>query len=103
MFFLSRIILINHYASNPTMGMAGRHHYFARELAALDHDVTLVAARSHDLLQPESNVSHVPLVETIDGYRFIRISSVHYNNAHSKCRGIAWFVSTARVRTHKSA
>ncbi|MDR7028998.1 glycosyltransferase family 4 protein [Rhizobium rosettiformans] len=94
---MSRIWLINPYSSTPSTGMGGRHHYLARELARLGHDVTLVAARRHHLLRQDVDTDQLPEEEIVEGYRFIRIDVPRYSNAHDKRRILAWFVFTARL------
>lgn len=94
---MSRIWLINPYSSTPATGMGGRHHYLARELARLGHDVTLVAARRHHLLRQDIETCTLPAEEIVDGYRFVRIDVPRYSNAHDKRRILAWFAFAARL------
>lgn len=94
---MSRIWLINPYSSTPATGMGGRHHYLARELARLGHDVTLVAARRHHLLRQDVDTDTLPAEEIVDGYRFVRIDVPRYSGAHDKRRILAWFALAARL------
>ncbi|WP_200844201.1 glycosyltransferase family 4 protein [Rhizobium sp. 18065] len=94
---MSRIWLINPYSSTPSTGMGGRHHYLAKELACLGHEVTLVAARRHHLLRQDVNTETLPAEEIVDGYRFVRIDVPRYFHAHDKRRILAWFVFAARL------
>lgn len=77
--------------------MGGRHHYLARELARLGHDVTLVAARRHHLLRQDIDTDKLPAEEIVDGYRLVRIDVPHYSSAHDKRRILAWFAFAARL------
>ncbi len=77
--------------------MGGRHHYLAKELARLGHDVTLVASRRHHLLRQDVDTDKLPAEEIVDGYRFVRIDVPRYSNAHDKRRILAWFVFAARL------
>ena len=38
-----RILLINHYAGSPEMGMEFRPYYFAREWSKMGHEVWVIA------------------------------------------------------------
>lgn len=94
---MSRIWLINQYSSTPATGIGGRHHYLARELARLGHDVVLVAARKHHLLRKGVDIAALPAEEMVDGYRFVRIDVPSYVNAHDKRRVLAWFAFAAQL------
>ncbi|WP_051143345.1 glycosyltransferase family 4 protein [Oceanicaulis alexandrii] len=77
--------------------MGGRHHYLARELAQLGHDVTVIAARSHHLLRHDVDPASLPAEEMVDGYRFIRIDVPRYAHAHDKRRVLAWIAFSAKL------
>ncbi|WP_237370660.1 glycosyltransferase family 4 protein [Rhizobium sp. SL42] len=94
---MSRIWLINPYSSTPSTGMGGRHHYLAKALSRLGHQVTLVAARRHHLLRQDVDADRLPTEEIVDGYRFVRIDVPRYSHAHDKRRILAWFVFAARL------
>lgn len=66
---MSRIWMINQYASSPSTGVGGRHHHLARQLAAMGHDVTLVAAKWHHTLRDHVDHYASPAEEMVDGYR----------------------------------
>lgn len=94
---MSNVLLINQYASTPATGMGGRHHYLARELASMGHDVTLVAARNHHLLRSGIDTDALPAEEQIDSYRFVRIDVPTYAHAHDKRRILAWIAFSAKL------
>lgn len=94
---MSNIFLINHYVSTPATGIAGRTHYFARELVRLGHNVTVVGARAHHLLRADIDAEALPSEEEIDGYRLIRLDVPRYLRANDKRRILAWFVFTCRL------
>lgn len=77
--------------------MGGRHHYLARELSALGHNVTLIAARRHHLLRDDVDANSLPPEEIVNGYRFKRIDVPLYAHAHDKRRVLAWAIFTARL------
>jgi glycosyltransferase involved in cell wall biosynthesis len=94
---MANIWLINHYASTPSTGMGGRHHYLARALAAMGHKVTLIAARNHHLLREGLDTSALPAEEVVSGYRFLRLDVPRYAHAHDKRRTLAWAIFAARL------
>lgn len=93
------IFLINQYASTPETGMGGRHHYLARELGKLGHNVYLIAARWHHLLNDEAAAAAAPHIEERDHYTFARVPTMHYPNPHHPKRVGSWlrFMSSIRV------
>jgi glycosyltransferase involved in cell wall biosynthesis len=83
------ILLINHYAGTPALGMEYRPYYLAREWVRLGHNVHIVAA----------NVSHVrtrqPQVgtEVIDGITYTWLPTPAYSgNGIGRVRNIAAFL-----------
>ncbi|MGE3643981.1 MAG: glycosyltransferase family 4 protein [Beijerinckiaceae bacterium] len=94
---MSRIWLICHYASTPATGVGGRHHYLARELAKLGHEVSLVAARRHHMLRADIDAGALPAEELESGYRFVRIDVPQYAHAHDKRRLLAWLAFAAKL------
>ena len=57
------ILLINHYAGTPSLGMEYRPYYLAREWVRAGHRVTVVAAnfshvRTHQPQAGEEEVEH---------------------------------------------
>jgi glycosyltransferase involved in cell wall biosynthesis len=83
------ILLINHYAGTPALGMEYRPYYLAREWVRLGHSVHIVA----------SNVSHVrtqqPAVgtEVIDGITYTWLPTPPYlGNGLGRVRNLAAFL-----------
>ncbi len=87
-----RIWIINQYGSTPQTGIGGRHHNFARLLAARGHAVTVIAARQHHILRDREASRAAPFIEDIDGYRFVRLAVPGYAHAQDKRRVFAWLV-----------
>jgi glycosyltransferase involved in cell wall biosynthesis len=94
---VSVIWIVNQYASTPATGMGGRHHYFARELAAQGHQVRLIAASWHHLLRDGAASEAAPPVERVDGYDFVRIPTPRYAHAHDKRRVLNWLLFAWRL------
>ncbi|MBZ8117578.1 glycosyltransferase family 4 protein [Roseovarius sp. LXJ103] len=94
---VSNIWIINFHSATPETGMPGRHHYLARELVRLGHEVTVIAARAQHLLRADIVAQTLPADERIEGYRFIRIAVPRYAHAHDKRRMIAAAVFSMRL------
>ncbi|WP_386171429.1 glycosyltransferase family 4 protein [Sulfitobacter pontiacus] len=95
---MSAVWIINQYATTPDTGMGGRHHYLAKELAKLGHDVTLISARWHHLIRDDVRAASAPAVEERDGYNFVRVPVPQYSHAHDKRRVLNWLLFGRRLR-----
>lgn len=73
-----RILLVNHYAGAPQLGMEYRPYYMAREWVKLGHKVWIVAAEHSHLRQTPV----VPGLQEIDGIQYLWVSTPVY-----KCNG----------------
>ena len=51
------ILLINHYAGSPEMGMEFRPYYISRELAKKGHNVTIIAGSFSHLRKTNPAIS----------------------------------------------
>jgi glycosyltransferase involved in cell wall biosynthesis len=78
------ILIINHYAGTPEIGMEFRPYYLAREWIKLNHKVTIVAADfSHKrLVQPK--VDRNLKCEKISGIDYIWFKTVSYKTSGLK-------------------
>lgn len=94
---MSCIWIIFAESSTPETGIGGRHHYIARELVKLGHDVTVVAARQHHLLRDDLDTDALPAEQEVDGYRLLRLDVPRYAHAHDKRRVLAWFAFAAKL------
>ena len=71
-----KILIINHYASPPSLGMSGRHHALAKQLVSYGHEVLILASASHPYLNAsyqltkplqiieEENTKYLPITIT---------------------------------------
>jgi len=84
------ILLINHYAGAPRLGMEYRPYYLAREWQRAGHRVQIVAASFSHVRARQPDVGRVALDETIDGvpYRWIPTPRYRGNGA-----GRAWNIA----------
>ena len=64
------IVLINHYAGSPEMGMEFRPYYFAREWVKMGHKVDIIAADFSHLRRKNPNVSEDFQTDVIDGINY---------------------------------
>jgi len=72
-----RILIVNHFAVLPEEAGGTRHFSLGRELAALGHEVTIVASGVH--YQSGQNTPFAPgqklLTRAIEGVRFIKLNN----------------------------
>ena len=85
-----KIWLVNQYASLPRDGIGGRHRHIARELAALGHEVSVVAARWTHLTRDKEAALAAPALEWFEGFKFLRIDLPMYQHAHDPRRILNW-------------
>ena len=64
------ILIINHYAGSPEMGMEFRPYYFAKEWTAMGHRVDIIAADFSHLRRVNPDVSRDFQEEIIDGIHY---------------------------------
>jgi glycosyltransferase involved in cell wall biosynthesis len=83
------ILLLNHYAGSPALGMEYRPYYLAREWVRLGHQVQIVAA-SHSHVRTRQPV---PGDELIDGIRYRWLPTPRYaGNGPGRLWNIARFL-----------
>jgi glycosyltransferase involved in cell wall biosynthesis len=61
------ILLLNHYAGSPALGMEYRPYYLAREWVRMGHRVRIVACAYSHVRSRQPQVGSAPRLETIDG------------------------------------
>lgn len=72
------ILLINHYAGSPEMGMEFRPYYFAREWIKMGHHVDIVAADYSHLRMKNPKASADFQTEVLDGITYHWIKAGRY-------------------------
>ena len=72
------ILLINHYAGSPEMGMAFRPYYMAREWVKLGHKVVIIAGDYSHLRRKNPVVKRDFEKEKIDGITYYWVKTGHY-------------------------
>lgn len=99
------LLLINHYAGNPSLGMEYRPYYLAREWVRLEHRVRLVAASYSHVRSHQPKVGNTPRLENYDGIEYLWFPTPSYSgNGVGRAKNIwaflrqVWAASDALVR-----
>jgi len=96
------ILLINHYAGSPEMGMEFRPYYFANRWVKSGHNVTILAADNSHLRKKKVNINKSFSEEDIDGIKYLWIKTPKYQgNGFSRVRNIFSFVLKAYLNSKK--
>ena len=90
------ILLINHYAGSPEMGMEFRPYYFAREWVKMGHKVDIIAADYSHLRRKNPEVKEDFQSEVIDGINYHWIITNKYEGNGVK-RAISMFKFVAKL------
>ena len=69
--------ILNHYAGSIAFGMEFRHYYFAKELIAMGHDVTIIAGSYSHLRKKNPEIKQMQ-EEWHEGIRFVWVPSCVY-------------------------
>lgn len=72
------ILLINHYAGSPQMGMEYRPYYLAKEWIKRGHNVTILLANQSHIRQYNPELPHDFFEENIDGIKYIWVKTPKY-------------------------
>lgn len=99
-----RILLINHYAGSPDMGMAFRPYYLAREWLKMGYRVDIIAADFSHLRIKNPEISHDFQEEVIDGIHYHWVHTSRYQgNGVKRALTMAQFVGKLWLRAGKIA
>ena len=91
------ILLINHYAGSPEMGMEFRPWYFAREWIKAGHKVDIIAADFSHLRRKNPEVARDWQKEVIDGITYHWVKTGKYEgNGVSRALTMERFVRKIR-------
>lgn len=78
------ILLINHYAGSPKLGMEFRPYYLAREWAKAGHQVTIIAASYSHLRIKQPTILKDFQLEQTDGINYIWMKTSPYQGSGMK-------------------
>lgn len=73
------ILIINHYAGTPTLGMEYRPYYLAREWAKQGHSTTIIASSFSHVRTLQPKVDKQITYQNIDGINYVWIKTNSYN------------------------
>ncbi len=92
--FTLNILIINHYAGSPDMGMEFRPYYFAREWIKMGHRVDIIAADYSHLRRVNPEVNKDFQEDIIDGIHYHWVKTGSYEgNGVKRAITMARFVS----------
>lgn len=94
-----KILLINHYAGSPAMGMEYRPYYMAREWVNAGHEVTIVAASFAHVRTIQPHINKKFQEEIIDGITYVWVKTPTYQGNGLK-RILNMFSFYRKVKTH---
>jgi glycosyltransferase involved in cell wall biosynthesis len=99
-----RILLINHYAGSPEMGMEFRPYYFAKQWVNAGHHVFILAANNSHLRKKKIKINKSFEKQDIDGIKYIWVKTPEYNgNGVSRVLNIFSFVFKSFLNAKKLA
>ena len=88
------ILLVNHYAGSPTLGMEYRPWYLAREWIRTGHRVRVVAADFAHVRSRQPAPATLPRLELVDGVEHLFLPTPPYQgNGLGRIRNMLAFVS----------
>ncbi|MCO7123743.1 glycosyltransferase family 4 protein [Ihubacter massiliensis] len=93
------ILIINHYAGSPDMGMEFRPYYFAREWIKMGHKVDIIAADFSHLRRANPQVDHDFQEEVIDEIHYHWIKTGTYEGNGGK-RAMTMFQFVSKLWIH---
>lgn len=93
------ILLINHYAGSPEMGMEFRPYYFAREWTKMGHQVTIIAGDFSHLRMKNPEVFRDFQRQDLDGIRYCWVKTGTYEGNGSK-RALSMFRFVSKLWIH---
>ncbi len=88
------ILLINHYAGSPEMGMEYRPYYLSREWIKMGHEVTIILANNSHIRQYNPPQDNDFREEIIDKIKYVWVKTPSYNgNGVGRIKNIYAFVN----------
>ncbi|MGA2406168.1 MAG: glycosyltransferase family 4 protein [Bacteroidales bacterium] len=73
------ILLINHYAGSPKLGMEYRPYYMAKHWCRMGHKVTIIAASQSHVRSTQPIISNRFEEEELEGIKYIWLKTPSYN------------------------
>lgn len=95
-----KILLINHYAGSPEMGMEFRPYYISRELVKKGHDVTIIAGSFSHLRKTNPDINENFTEQEIDGIKYVWIKTDEYDS-NGVARALSMYHFCKALNTNK--
>ncbi len=87
------ILLINHYAGSPSMGMEYRPYYMGREWTSMGHNVTIILANNSHLRKYNPKMPDKLSEQKIDGINYLWVKTPEYEgNGLGRVRNMFAFI-----------
>lgn len=94
---MSRVFVINQYASTPKDGFGGRWLYFAKYLTLFGQNVTVLISSYHHLLSSPKKSKNYFEKEDHNGVQFVKLKTFRYVGVRSIIRVFNWFFFTLNL------
>ena len=99
-----KILLINHYAGGPDLGMEHRPFFMAREWVANGHDVTIVSAGFAHTRTHQPKFKGRISVEVVSGIRYLWLKAPSYRgNTLGRIFNMLTFILRLRCNARRVA
>ncbi len=93
------IILINHYAGLPNMGMEYRPYYLAKEWVNMGHNVWIIVATHSHIRKINKQQNEKLKIENIDGINYVWIKTPEYKgNGLGRIKNMLAFIKTGMFK-----
>lgn len=102
---MAKFIIVNHYATIPSLNGGTRHFDFAKELVSKGHEVTIIASSFNHLSKTDHIVyknNEFYRVENIEGIKFIWIKTTKYRNNVERLLNIITFYKNGMKLLNKN-
>jgi len=88
------IVLINHYASYPELGMEFRPYYLSKYWVRNGHNVTIIASSYSHLRRKQPEITRLTQEQNVEGIKYVWIKNpVYSGNGFKRAINIFSFVS----------
>jgi glycosyltransferase involved in cell wall biosynthesis len=86
------ILIINHYAGSPILGMEYRPYYLGKEFVKMGHNVTIVGASFSHLRSIQPKVKNDFTEEKVDGIQYVWLKTPAYKGSLKRIINILFFI-----------
>lgn len=87
------ILIINHYAGTPQLGMEFRPYYLAREWVKMGHSVSIIASSQSHIRCKQPVTTGLITHEDIEGIHYIWVKTPSYSGSLSRIINILCFMA----------